>query len=187
MDEDLKMIMDELSAQADKSIDHLKSELGKLRAGKAMPGMLDSVQVEYYGSKVPLSQVANVSTPDARTLMVKPWEKSLIEEIERGIAYANLGLNPQNDGEQVIINIPILTEERRLQLVKNAKSEGENAKISLRNARRDAMDMVKSLQKDGMSEDAAKGAEADIQKIIDDNSARVDKIIAKKEEEITHI
>ena len=171
MQEEVKIVLDELRAQCDKSLQHLHSEIGKLRAGKAMPNMLDSVQVEYYGSKVPLTQVANVSTPDAKTLMIKPWEKAMLEEIERGVMYANLGLNPQNDGEQVIINVPPLTEERRLQLVKQAKAEGEKAKISLRSSRKDAMDMVKQLQKDGLSEDMTKDAENDVQEII--NNARL--------------
>lgn len=181
------MIMDELTAQSQKSLDHVISEVRKLRAGKAMPSMLDSVQVEYYGSKVPLSQIANVNTPDAKTLMVKPWEKSMLEEIERGIMYANLGLNPQNDGEQVIINVPPLTEERRLQIVKQAKAESEHGKIGLRSARKDALDMVKSLQKDGLSEDMAKDAEAKVQEIIDAFSKKIDDVIAAKETEILTI
>ena len=172
MQEDVKMIMDELTAQSQKSLDHVISEVRKLRAGKAMPSMLDSVQVEYYGAK---------------TLMVKPWEKSMLEEIERGIMYANLGLNPQNDGEQVIINVPPLTEERRLQIVKQAKAESEHGKIGLRSARKDALDMVKSLQKDGLSEDMAKDAEAKVQEIIDAFSKKIDDVIAAKETEILTI
>ncbi len=116
MNEDVKIVLDELKEASDKALKHVAAEVGKLRAGKAAPQMLDSVMVEYYGSKVPLSQVANVNTPDAKTIMVKPWEKGMIDEISKGIMYANLGLNPQNDGEQVIINVPPLTEERRLQL-----------------------------------------------------------------------
>ena len=187
MNEELELVMNELKEQLQKGYDHVVAELRKLRAGKAMPSMLDSVQVEYYGSKVPLSQVANVNTPDARTLMVKPWEKSLLEEIERGIAYANLGLNPSNDGEQVIINIPVLTEERRLQLVKQAKAEGEHGKISLRNARKDAMDMLKDLQKDGLSEDMTKTYEAEVQKMVDGYSDKIDNLITTKEKEISTI
>ncbi len=181
------MVLDELKDQCNKGLQHLVSEVAKLRAGKAMPNMLDSVQVEYYGSKVPLSQVANVSTPDAKTLMIKPWEKSILEEIERGIMYANLGLNPQNDGEQVIINVPPLTEERRLQLVKQAKAEAEQGKISLRSARKDAMDMVKQLQKDGLSEDLGKDAENDIQEVINLYTKKIDDAVSAKEDEIMTI
>lgn len=184
MNEDVKMVMDELNAQCQKSLDHVVAAVRKLRAGKAMPSMLESVQVEYYGSKVPLSQVANVSTPDPKTLMVKPWEKQMIEEIEKGILYANLGLNPQNDGEQVIINIPPLTEERRKQIVKQARSEGEDGKIGLRSARKDALDMVKSLKNDGLSEDMAKDAENDVQEVINDFTKRIEDVISTKEEEI---
>lgn len=184
MNEDVKMVMDELTAQCQKTLDHVIAAVRKLRAGKAMPSMLESVQVEYYGSKVPLSQVANVSTPDPKTLMVKPWEKQMIEEIEKGILYANLGLNPQNDGEQVIINIPPLTEERRRQIVKSAKSEGEDGKIGLRSARKDALDTVKMLKNDGLSEDMAKDAENDVQEVINDFTKKIDDVIAAKEEEI---
>lgn len=181
------MVMDELKSGSERSLHHVVTEVAKLRAGKAMPSMLDSVHVEYYGSKVPLSQVANVSTPDAKTLMVKPWEKAMIHEIEKAIMYANLGLNPQNDGEQVIINVPALTEERRMQLVKQAKAEAEHGKIGLRSARKDAMDMIKSLQKDGLSEDIAKDAETDIQDMINAYTKKIDDVIAAKEVEIMTI
>lgn len=187
MNEDIKLVLEELRTSSDKSLTHVASEVGKLRAGKATPSMLDSVMVEYYGSKVPLSQVANVNTPDAKTLMVKPWEKAMIDEISKGIMVANLGLNPQNDGEQVIINVPPLTEERRRQLVKQAKGESEHGKIGLRSARKDAIDMIKLLEKDGLSEDMAKDAEADVQKIIDDYSKRIDEVISNKEKEIMTI
>jgi len=187
MNEDLKMIMDELLEGAKKSLQHVAAEVGKLRAGKANPSMLDSVMVEYYGSKVPLSQVANVNTPDAKTIMVKPWEKGMLDEISKGIMVANLGLNPQNDGEQVIINVPALTEERRLQIVKMAKNESEHGKIGLRSARKDAIDMIKSLQKDGLSEDMAKDAEGDVQKVIDEYSKKIDETIAAKEKELMTI
>ncbi len=187
MNEDIKLVLEELKVQLEKSLAHVVSEVGKLRAGKAMPAMLDSVQVEYYGSKVPLSQVANVNTPDAKTLMVKPWEKTMLEEIERGIMYANLGLNPQNDGEQVIINVPPLTEERRMQLVKQAKGEAEHGKIGLRSARKDAIDTIKMLHKDGLSEDLAKDAEGDVQKLVDEYGKKIDQAIAQKESEIMTI
>ena len=182
MNEDIKMIMDELRESAQKSLNHVFTELAKLRAGRATPSMLDSVMVEYYGSKVPLSQVANVNTPDAKTIIVKPWE-----EISKAIMYANLGLNPQNDGEQVIINVPPLTEERRLGIVKQAKAENEHGKIGLRGARKDAIDMIKLLQKDGLSEDMAKDAEADVQKVIESYSVRIDEAIVVKEKEIMTI
>lgn len=187
MNEDIKMVIDELKEASQKALDHVAGEVGKLRAGKAMPSMLDSVMVDYYGSKVPLSQVANVNTPDAKTLMVKPWEKGMIDEISKGIMYANLGLNPQNDGEQVIINVPPLTEERRLQLVKQAKGESEHGKIGLRSARKDAIDTIKMLQKDGLGEDMAKDAEAEVQKVIDTFSIRIDETIVAKEKEIMKI
>ncbi|MBT6234961.1 ribosome recycling factor [Bacteroidia bacterium] len=187
MNEDVKIVLDELKEASDKALKHVAAEVGKLRAGKAAPQMLDSVMVEYYGSKVPLSQVANVNTPDAKTIMVKPWEKGMIDEISKGIMYANLGLNPQNDGEQVIINVPPLTEERRLQLVKQAKGESEHGKIGLRSARKDAIDTIKMLQKDGLGEDMAKDAEAEVQKVIDTYSKRIDETIAAKEVEIMKI
>ncbi|PCJ66713.1 MAG: ribosome recycling factor [Bacteroidetes bacterium] len=187
MNEDLKMVMDELQEGVEKSLSHVEAEVGKLRAGKASPSMLDSVMVDYYGSKVPLSQVANVNTPDAKTIMVKPWEKGMLDEISKGIMVANIGLNPQNDGEQVIINVPALTEERRMQIVKMAKSESEHGKIGLRSSRKDAIDMIKSLQKDGLSEDMAKDAEADVQKVIDDYNKRIDDTITAKEKELMTI
>ena len=147
MNEEIKMVMDELKAASDKSLQHVAQEISKLRAGKASPSMLSSVMVEYYGSKVPLSQVANVNTLDAKTIIVKPWEKALIDEISRGIMYANLGLNPQNDGEQVLINVPPLTEERRLQLVKQAKAKIEEAKVVLNDVFNESRHMTKSNQR----------------------------------------
>jgi ribosome recycling factor len=187
MNEDIKLVLDELKEACEKALDHVAAEVGKLRAGEATPSMLDSVMVDYYGSKVPLSQVANVNTPDAKTLMVKPWEKGMLDEISKGIMYANLGLNPQNDGEQVIINVPPLTEERRMQLVKQAKGESEHGKIGLRSARKDAIDTIKMLQKDGLGEDMAKDTEAEVQKVIDAYSKRIDDTIANKEKEIMTI
>lgn len=187
MNEDVKLVLSELKEASEKALSHVVAEVSKLRAGKATPSMLDSVMVEYYGSKVPLSQVANVNTPDAKTIMVKPWEKGMLDDISKGIMYANLGLNPQNDGEQVIISVPPLTEERRMQLVKQAKGESEHGKIGLRSARKDAMDMIKMLQKDGLEEDMAKDTEAEVQKLIDAYSVRIDEAIAKKEKEIMTI
>lgn len=184
MDESLKPVFEALSEGMSKAIDHLNKELLKLRAGKASPSMLDGVMVEYYGSPTPLNQVANVNTPDARTLVIQPWEKSLVQDIERAIINSNLGYNPQNDGEVIIINIPPLTEERRRDLVKSAKKEAENAKVSLRNVRRDANESIKKEQKDGLSEDLAKDAEAEVQKKTDSYSAKVDAILVDKEKEI---
>lgn len=187
MNEDIKIVLSELKEASEKALEHVASEVGKLRAGKATPSMLDSVMVEYYGSKVPLSQIANVNTPDPKTIIVKPWEKGMLDEISKGVMYANLGLNPQNDGEQVIINVPPLTEERRLQLVKQAKGESENGKIGLRGARKDAIDTIKMLEKEGLSEDMAKDAEAEVQKVIETYIKRIEDTIAQKEKEIMTI
>lgn len=167
-----------------RAIDHLEKELRNIRAGKASPAMLGSVMVDYYGSSTPLQQVANVSTPDARTLSIQPWEKSLITEIEKGIMYANLGLNPMNNGESVIINVPALTEERRLQLAKQSRSEGEEAKISVRNERKQAMNDLKNAD---ISEDLQKSAEDDVQDLTDKHIATIDTMISTKEEEIMTI
>ena len=165
MEEEIDFIFDSLKEANNKAIDHLKVELQKIRAGRATPSMLSSVQVDYYGSPTPLNQVANVNTLDARTLTVQPWEKTLMDEIAKGIINANLGLNPQNNGEMIIISVPALTEERRKDLAKKAKSEGENAKISLRNHRKDAIDEVKKLKEDGLSEDMQKDLEDEVQKV----------------------
>jgi len=180
--EDIDLIIGEAGDSMKKSLHHLDKELLKIRAGRANPAMLEGVLVEYYGSMSPLSQVANVSVPDARTLSVQPWEKALIPEIEKAIMNANLGLNPQNNGEMVIINIPPLTEERRRDLVKRAKAEGEEAKVSIRSARKDANDMLKDL--DGISEDLVKDAEERVQSLTNKNVAKVDDAIEVKEKEI---
>lgn len=187
MNEELDMIFDILKEGMEKAISHAKHEFNKVRAGKAMPNMLDSVTLEYYGSVVPLSQVANINTPDARTIMVQPWEKSILADIEKAIIVGNLGFNPQNDGEQVIINVPVLTEERRLQLVKQVKSEAEQAKIGLRSARKDAMEAIKKMKNDGLSEDEAKSAEADVQEQINAYSDKIDKLVSDKEAEILKV
>jgi ribosome recycling factor len=168
----------------DKAIDHLESELVKIRTGKATPNMLDSVMVDYYGSMTPLNQIANVNTPDARTLVVQPWEKSRLGDIERAIINSNLGLNPQNDGEMIRINVPPLTEERRKDMVKLAKGEAEHCKISIRNARKNANESIKKLQKDGLAEDLAKDAETSVQNMTKDYETRVDDHLVKKEKEI---
>lgn len=184
MTEEIQMALDEAKEQMEQAIGHLTSELTKIRAGKANPSMLDGVFVDYYGSQTPLSQVANVSTLDARTITVQPWEKAMLDEISKGIMNSNLGLNPQNNGEVVIINIPVLTEERRKELVKRAKAEGEDAKVSIRNQRKDANDFIKKLKDDGLSEDIAKRGEDEVQKIVDNYSKKVDDLIDAKEKDI---
>ena len=184
MNEDIKLGIDEARASMEKAIEHLKKELTKVRAGKANPSMLNAVMVEAYGAQMPLNQVANVSTPDARTLAVQPFDKSTLQDIERGILMANIGLTPQNDGEFIRLNIPPLTEERRKELVKQTKSLSENAKISIRAARKDAMDFIKGLKDDGLSEDMVKDGEGEVENVVKDYNAKVDTILGKKEEEI---
>ena len=184
MIEELTMIYEELKASNQKSIEHFDSELSKIRAGKASPSMLSGVMVEYYEAQTPLQQVANVSVMDARTLVVQPWEKSTLNDIAKGIIDANLGLNPQNNGEQLIITVPPLTEERRRDLVKKAKAESENAKIGVRNNRKDALDMVKDLKNDGLSEDHFKNAGIEIQDITNDSSKDIDQLFDIKEKDI---
>jgi ribosome recycling factor len=179
-----KEVIDSAKAQMEKAIDHLEAELVKIRAGRANPGMLDSIYVDYYGSSTPLSQIANISTPDARTLAIQPWEKNMITPIEKAISNANLGYNPTNDGATIRINIPMLTEERRKGLVKQAKEEAEHARVTVRNIRRDANEAIKKLQKDGLPEDQAKSSETKVQGITDDNIAKVEKHLEAKEKEI---
>lgn len=163
------------------SIEHLEKELVNIRAGKANPVMLKGITIEYYGTPTPLSQVSSINTPDGRTITVQPWEKSLLAEIEKGILNANLGFNPMNNGESIIINVPPLTEERRIELVKLAKTETENAKVSIRNARKDANNEIKKSES---SEDLQKNAEIDIQELTDDYIIKVDNIFSSKEKEI---
>lgn len=187
MSEQLDQIFSIADQQMDKAIDHLETELIKVRAGKASPQMLEGIMVEYYGAPTPLNQVANVSTPDARTISIQPWEKSMLGSIEKSILQANIGMTPQNDGEIIKLYLPPLTEERRKELVKRVSSEGEQAKIVVRNARRDALEGVKKLQKDGLSEDAAKGAEAEVQSKTDKYIAKVEDTCKDKEKEIMTI
>ncbi len=181
------MYLEDADEMMSKSIHHLTEALSKIRAGKASPAMLGNVMVEYYGNMTPLTQVASISSPDARTLMIKPWEKPMIQEIERAIMNSDLGLNPQSDGEQVIINIPALTEDRRTQLVKLVRNEGEQGKISIRNARKDTNDGLKKLKSDGASEDAIKDAEDSVQKLTDGFTKKIDDLLAKKEVDIMTI
>ncbi|MEN9422419.1 MAG: hypothetical protein RIT34_757 [Bacteroidota bacterium] len=184
MTEELSMIYDEFKESNQKTLNHLENELTKIRAGKASPAMLGGVMVEYYGSMTPLQQVANVNTTDARTIIVQPWEKQMLNDIARGIINSNLGLNPQNNGEQLIISVPPLTEERRRDLVKKAKAEAEQAKVGIRNNRKDALDMIKDLKNDGLSEDAVKVAEEEVQKITNSYIKKVDDLIELKEKDI---
>jgi len=184
MQEEIDMLLEIAKESMDGSISHLQSELSKIRAGKASTKMLDGIKVDYYGSPTPLAQVANVSTADARTLVIQPWEKSMLGPIEKSIFEANLGLTPMNDGEVVRINIPPLTEERRKKLVKTARSEGENAKISIRSGRQKAMDGIKKAVKDGYPEDAGKKVEATIQTMTNNFGKKVDTIMESKEKDI---
>lgn len=182
--EEVKNILDQLQDQMNKAIAHLESELQKVRAGKASPSMLEGLYVDYYGTPTPMNQVASVNTPDARTLIVQPWEKSMIKPIEKSIIDANLGFAPQNDGSMIRINIPPQTEERRKELVKKAKAEGEHAKVGIRTFRKDANDNVKKAQKNGLPEDMAKDAEDKIQKLVDSFVVKIDKHLEAKEKEI---
>ncbi|WP_300663182.1 ribosome recycling factor [Fluviicola sp.] len=187
MTEELELIYDDLKSSNAKSLDHLENELTKVRAGKATPSMLSGVMVDYYGSPTPIQQVGNVNSMDARTLTVQAFEKSMLNEIAKGIMNANLGLNPQNNGEQLIIQIPLLTEERRRDLVKKAKAEGEHAKVGIRNNRKDSLDMVKGMKADGLSEDMSKDAENEIQNITNAFIKKVDDLVDAKEKDIMTI
>lgn len=184
MDEKVKKQLDDAKEHMSKAVDHVETELLKIRAGKASPQMLDGIVVDYYGTPTPLSQVANVNTPDARTIVVQPWEKSLIPAIEKAITDANLGINPQNDGTIVRLNVPPLTEERRKDLVKKVKSEGEEGKVAVRNIRKDANEKLKKLQKDGVSEDEVKVGENEIQKLTDSFIQKIDKHVEIKDKDI---
>lgn len=181
MEEEIKFVLDESKERMEAAIQHLDKAFTKIRAGKASPVMLSTVMVDYYGTATPLSQVANINTPDPRTLTVQPWEKSLIGAIETAIINANLGFNPMNNGESVIINVPALTEERRRELVKQAKSEAEDAKVGVRSARQEAN---KELKKLDISEDLLKNAEMDVQQLTDSFIERIEKALVSKEEEI---
>ena len=182
MNEEIKFILDSTKEAMENAIKHLEKQFVNIRAGKASPAMLGSVMVDYYGSQTPLSQVANANTPDGRTITVQPWEKSMLQEIERGIAYANLGFNPMNNGETIIINVPPLTEERRRNLAKQAKAEAEDAKISIRTARKDANNEIK--KNDDVSEDLKANAEIDVQQMTDKYVKKADDLFDNKEKEI---
>lgn len=187
MSELTDLVFEEASELMKKAISHLESELGKIRAGKANPMILEGIFVDYYGASTQLNQVANVTTPDARTLSIQPWEKNMLQPIERAIIASNIGLNPQNDGNIIRLFLPPLTEERRKELVKRVNAEGEHAKVSIRNARRDSIEQVKKEQKNGLSEDIAKDAEERIQGITDKFIALVDQHCRDKDKEIMTI
>ncbi|MDI1323664.1 MAG: ribosome recycling factor [Algoriphagus sp.] len=185
--EEIELFLDEAKELMQKAVDHTSSELLKIRAGKAMPNMLDGIMVQYYGSPTPLNQVSSVTTPDARTLAIKPFERKTISDIEKAIINSDLGLSPQNNGEIIILTIPMLTEERRITLVKQSKNECENGKISIRTVRKDIMDSLKKLQKDGAAEDDIKRAEDVVQKLTDQYSTKIDEILVKKEIDIMKV
>jgi ribosome recycling factor len=181
MNEEIEFILDTAKEAMEAAVKHLEKEFVNIRAGKASPAMLGSVMVEYYGSQTPLNQVANVNTPDGRTISVQPWEKSMLQEIERAIMLANIGFNPMNNGEMIIINVPPLTEERRKTLAKQAKSEAEDAKVGVRSARKEAMNDIKKAD---VSEDLQSNAEIDVQELTDKFVKRIDDILDVKEKEI---
>jgi ribosome recycling factor len=183
--EELDMVLEMAQENMQKSVTHLEQELIKIRAGRANPNMLDGVRVEYYGSVTPLNQLSNINAPDARTLTIQPWDKSMIPDIEKAIMNANLGLNPQNNGEAVILNIPALTEERRKDLVKRTRAEAEEARISIRNARKEANDEIKKL--DGLSEDEVKDAEDRVQSLTNKHIQKVDEVLEHKEADIMKV
>tara|TARA_Y200000002_G_C22558357_1_gene611378 strand:+ start:430 stop:987 length:558 start_codon:yes stop_codon:yes gene_type:complete len=182
MNEEIEFILDSAKESMEKALSHLEKQFVNIRAGKASPSMLGSVNVDYYGTQTPLSQVANVNTPDGRTITVQPWEKSMLQEIEQAIMVANLGFNPMNNGESIIINVPPLTEERRRELAKQAKLEAEDAKISIRGSRKAANNELKKLE--DISEDLKKNTETDIQEMTDEFIIRADTLFVSKEKEI---
>lgn len=179
--EEVNFILDATKEEMDSSISHLEKQLVNIRAGKASPSMLGSVMVDYYGSQTPLNQVSNVNTPDGRTISVQPWEKNMLQEIERAIMAANLGFNPMNNGESIIINVPVLTEERRLELSRQAKAEAEDSKVGVRNHRKEALHELKKLD---VSEDVLSNAEIDVQELTDTYIQKIDDILSVKEKEI---
>jgi ribosome recycling factor len=185
--EEIELFLDEAKELMQKAVDHTASELVKIRAGKAMPNLLDGIMVQYYGAPTPLNQVSSVTTPDARTLAIKPFERNLISEIEKAIINSDLGLAPQNNGEIIMLTIPSLTEERRVNLVKQAKQECESGKISIRSVRKDTNESLRKLQKDGAPEDAVKRAEDQVQKLTDQYSSKIDELLVKKEADIMKV
>jgi ribosome recycling factor len=188
MTEELELLLDDAESSMKKAISHLESELTKIRAGKANPSMLDGITVEYYGAPTPINQVANVSVLDVRTISIQPWEKKMLQSIERSIMAANIGITPQNDGNQIRLFMPPLTEERRRELFRKASGEGEQSKVAIRNIRRETIEEIKKLQKDGdLSEDAGKDAENSVQELTDRFITLVDKHLVAKEKEMMAI
>src|SRR5204863_8673296 len=187
MSDDVSSIIATAEDHMQKAIGHLEAELIKIRAGKANPQMLDGIVVDYYGSPMPINQVSNINVMDVRTLSIQPWEKNMLQPIERAIIAANIGITPQNDGGMIRIFLPPLTEERRRELVKRCLGEGEHSKVAIRNIRRDAIEHIKRLQKNGLSEDAAKDAEADVQQVTDKYTLAVEKHLTAKEKEIMSV
>ena len=185
--EEIEFILDSTRESMVGSIAHLEKEFLNIRAGKATPQMLGSVFVDYYGAQTPLSQIANVNVPDARTITIQPYEKSMLHPIEKAIMIANLGFNPMNNGDLIIINVPALTEERRRDLAKQAKAESEDAKVGIRNARKESNTEIKKLEKEGTSEDICKTAEDDVQKLTDSFIRKIDEVLATKEAEIMKV
>lgn len=184
MTEESQLVLQETEDQMTKAIQHLEKELHKLRTGKASPQMLEGIRINYYGVMTPIEQAANINTPDARQIIVQPWDKSILSDIDKAIQAANIGLNPKNEGEVLRIQVPPLTEERRRDLVKRAKTEAENAKVAIRNIRRASNDLAKSLEKEGVSEDEVKALQEEIQKLTDRYIADTDKIVVQKEKDI---
>lgn len=182
--EEIQMYLDEAKDLMNKALHHVGNELTKIRAGKANPAMLDGIMVSYYGANTPLNQVSSITVPDARSIFIKPWEKTLIPEIEKAIMNSNLGLNPQNDGQQIIVPIPMLSEERRKALVKQVGHECEHGKVSVRNIRKDTNEHLKKLKNEGVSEDDIKNGEESVQKLTDEFIAKIDALLKKKEAEI---
>ena len=185
MNEDIKFVIDSTKESMHNALKHLEKQFVNIRAGKASPAMLGSVMVDYYGSQTPLTHIANVNTPDGRTITVQPWEKNMMQPIEKAIMIANLGFNPMNNGDLIIISVPPLTEERRLDLAKQAKAEAEDAKVGIRNARKDANNDIK--KNDDISEDEKKAAEAEIQTLTDTSVKKIDELYGHKEVEITTV
>ena len=181
---DTKTILNEASGRMQKAIDHLEEELLNIRAGKASPHVLNSVMVDYYGTQTPVSGVASVTVPDAKTILIQPWDQKMLRPLEKAILDSNIGLTPSNNGEQIRLTLPPLTEERRKELVKQVRGVGENARISLRNARRDAVDAFKKAQKEGMPEDESKDGETQSQKLLEKYSKKLDSLLEIKEKEI---
>ncbi len=184
MADEIVKIDTDTNASMHKAINHLEAELVKIRAGKANPNMVDGIMVDYYGNPTPVNQVANITILDARTISLQPWEKNMLQPIERAIIAANIGINPQNDGNTIRLFLPPLTEERRKELVKRCNNEGEHAKVAIRNIRREAIESIKKLQKDGLSEDICKDAEKNIQDLTDKYISLIEKHLAAKEKEI---